>query len=509
MRGRVEVSEPLIQVTGLGVKYTLGHKRDDLQSRTYRAILGQRKKAERWALQDVHITSYAGDILGIIGPNGAGKSTLCRVLSGVLAPDTGTVNRSGKVSALLALGVGFREELTGRENIFLNGMMMGFSKREMQSLCSSIMAFAELESFIDQPLKRYSSGMKARLGFSIAAAVEPDILIVDEALSVGDAGFSARAGTRMQELVAQAKTVWVVTHQLNFVEQYCTRAVWLEQGRVQTAGPPEEVVPCYRAAQLARKKDRPKAILTKTTGRSRTADIIVADRLSVQFSLGTNQLKLGRWAGSRPVEKLWALSDVSFRVHEGEVLGVIGHNGAGKTTLCKVLTGILHADSGTVRVQGDTTALLTFGVGFDGQISGRDNVYLKGMLLGVPHTRLQAVYDEIVEFAGLAKFMHEPLKHFSHGMRARLGFSIAAIIKPDVLILDETLSVGDVAFYEKASQKIQELIADARAVIVVTHRLDFVEKVCTRALWLSRGRVQFEGDPQETVKCYRQSFAQR
>ena len=505
----MEVSEPLIQLTGLGVKYTLGHKRDDLQSLTYRTIFKQRKKVERWALQDVDITSYAGDILGIIGPNGAGKSTLCRVLSGVLKPDTGTVNRHGKVSALLALGVGFREELSGRENIFLNGMMVGFSRREMHALCPSIIAFAELESFIDQPLKRYSTGMKARLGFSIAVAVEPDILIVDETLSVGDAGFSERAGARMQELVAQAKTVWVVTHQLKFVEQYCTQAIWLEQGQIKAAGLPGEVVPRYRAVQLARKKDRPKVIMAKITGRSRTTDIIVADQLGVQFSLGTNRIRLGGWACSRSVENrdtLWALSDVSFRVHEGEVLGVIGRNGAGKTTLCKVLTGILHADSGTVRVQGDTTALLTLGAGFDGQISGRDNVYLKGMLLGVSHARLQAMYDEIVEFAGLAKFMHEPLKHFSHGMRARLGFSIAAIIKPDVLILDETLSVGDVAFYEKASQKIQELIADARAVIVVTHRLDFVEKVCTRALWLSRGRIEFEGDPQETVTRYRQSL---
>ena len=190
----------------------------------------------------------------------------------------------------------------------------------------------------------------------------------------------------------------------------------------------------------------------------------------------------------------------------GEIIGIIGPNGAGKTTLCRVLIGVLKADRGMVLVDGEITALLGFGTGFNNQLTGKDNIYLNGMMLGLAKRKLVDLYADIVEFSGLARFMDEPIKHYSSGMRSRLGFSIAAMIEPDVFIIDEALSLGDIAFYEKASARIQELIALAKAVIVVTHDLALVEKVCTRALWLDRGTVQFDGDPKEAVARYRNSF---
>jgi teichoic acid transport system ATP-binding protein len=217
--------QTLIEAVGVGVKYTLGRKREDLQSLAYNMVLRRKKKETFWALKAVDLIGSPGDILGIIGGNGAGKTTLCRVLSGLLRPDTGRLHLGGRVSALLALGTGFNAQLSGRENIFLNGLMLGLSRSQTEALLPEIVEFSGLERFLDEPLKHYSSGMKARLGFSIAVTIEPEILIMDEALGVGDLEFSEKAGRRMQELVGKAKMVIVVTHQMNFVERYCTCAL--------------------------------------------------------------------------------------------------------------------------------------------------------------------------------------------------------------------------------------------------------------------------------------------
>jgi teichoic acid transport system ATP-binding protein len=156
-------------------------------------------------------------------------------------------------------------------------------------------------------------------------------------------------------------------------------------------------------------------------------------------------------------------------------------------------------------VDGETTALLTVGMGFNNQLTGRDNACLYGMMLGNPRRRLVDLYPAIAEFSGLGDFFDEPLKKYSRGMRARLGFSIAAAIRPDVLVIDEALGVGDLEFYEKATAKIQELIAEAKAVLIVTHNLTFVEKICTRVLWLDQGVLKFDGDPGEAVAAYTRS----
>jgi teichoic acid transport system ATP-binding protein len=194
---------------------------------------------------------------------------------------------------------------------------------------------------------------------------------------------------------------------------------------------------------------------------------------------------------------------VSFTLNEGDILGLIGPNGAGKSTLCRVLTHILVPDRGTVEVAGDVTALLQLGGGFNGQLTGRDNVFLNGMMLGMPRRRVQSAYPGIVEFAGLSRFIGEPIKHYSQGMRARLGFSTAAALEPDIFIIDEALNTGDAAFQEKALMRIGELIARARAVILVTHSLQIVERLCTRAICLDRGAIVFDGSAATGVAHYR------
>ena len=483
----------LLEVFGLGVKYVLGAKREDLQSLTYRVLLGKRKKRELWALKDVDIVGYSGDVLAIVGANGVGKTTLCRVLAGLLRPDVGTLRMRGAASALMSFGAGFDMQLSGQENIFRNGLMLGLSKRKIQSIYPDIIEFSGLQQFIEQPVKTYSSGMKARLGFSIAAMLEPEILIIDEALSVGDLEFRRRAGEKMQALVNKAKLVILVSHQLGFVQDYCTRVLWLDQGGVRADGPPSEILSLYRDS-MATSQVKRTLNLSETLPKTREERVIDVRRLGVQFSMRKRK------------KHLWALKDVNFHVNAGEVVGIIGPNGAGKTTLCRVLSGILRADKGQVSVKGKISALLTLGTGFNDQLPGGDNIYLNGMMLGIPKKRLKSIYSDIIEFSELEKFIDEPVKHFSRGMQARLGFSIAAMVKPDIFLIDEALSAGDAAFYERASAKIQELITQANTVMVVTHNMAFVEKVCTRVLWLDRGGVQFDGNPGEAVAGYRHSL---
>ena len=503
----------LLEAVNIGVKYSIGKKREDIQSLTYSVFSRWRKRKPevRWALQQVDVAASAGEVLGIIGGNGAGKTTLCRAICGLLRPDTGSLRINGKISSLLSLGVGFNAELSGRDNVLLNGMMLGVPLRDLSSTLPDIIEFAGLGRFIDEPLKHYSSGMRARLGFSVLTALEPDIFIIDEALSVGDLEFSEKAGRKIRELAEKAKLVVVVTHQLPFVERYCSRALWLANGRVRENGEAVEVARAY-AESLPGKAGKRSATVAATKPLPHGAPVIEVRHLSVQFALRASKTanhdssSLLQTLKPATKNRLWALQDLTFTVNEGEIVGIIGPNGAGKTTLCRALSGILKADRGEVVLKGALTALLTFGTGFHDQLTGKDNVYLNGMMMGIPKRRLHEVYEDIVDFSGLRKVMDEPVKHYSRGMRVRLGFSVATAVNPDLLILDEALNVGDMAFYEKASGRIQELIAGAKAVIVVTHNLPFVEQVCTRALWLRNGAFQFDGKPKEAVVAYQQSL---
>ena len=210
------------------------------------------RDTEFWALREVSFRVAVGEVIGIVGRNGAGKSTLLKILSRITAPTEGWVELDGRVSSLLEVGTGFHPELTGRENVFLNGAILGMFQSEIRRKFDAIVAFAELEQFIDTPVKHYSSGMFVRLAFSVAAHLEPEILIVDEVLSVGDLHFRNRCLGRMQDLRNEGRTVLFVSHDMTSVRQLCTRALLLDAGHVAEDGSPDVDHAAVRAAWIRR-----------------------------------------------------------------------------------------------------------------------------------------------------------------------------------------------------------------------------------------------------------------
>ena len=503
--------QKIIRIREVGVSYTTGSHRDDLKSQVLDTALRRNRKEHLWALKNINLDCGVGEIIGVIGANGAGKTTFCRILSGLIKPDNGDFKIDGTVSALFSLGTGFRKDLSGRENILLNGMMLGFSRQYLEQISEKIIEFSEIKDYIDQPLKFYSNGMKARLGFSIASMMEPEILVLDEALSTGDLRFSEKAGVKLQGLIRKSKLVIIVTHKMNFVKKYCTRAIWLDQGSVRADGLPGEVTEEYTNSVQSKPKKKTGIHLNETISSVGHREIVTVDNLGVKFLLrgpGIRQRydKLTSPAKDKKKHRtLWALRDVGFTVMEGEILGIIGPNAAGKSTLCRVLCGILKPDKGIVDVKGRITALVSFGTGFNPELSGKDNIYLNGMMIGLSKKKVDYFFHDIVAFSGLKEKINQPIKNYSSGMRARLGFSIASMMKPDVFIIDEALNAGDAAFYEKAGAKIQELIQDAKATLIVTHNVEFIKKVCTRAVLLDKGKIVFDGAPAEAVSIYRQS----
>jgi ABC-type polysaccharide/polyol phosphate transport system ATPase subunit len=209
------------------------------------AVQGQLRFDDFWALEDVSLRVGRGERLGVIGRNGAGKSTLLQVIAGVLNPTTGDSNVYGRVAPLLQLGAGFDPELSGRENVFLNGALLGMRRAQIRERFEAIVEFAELEDFIDAPLRTYSTGMAARLGFAIATECEPDVLLLDEVLSVGDEAFQDKCVERLREFTDRGTTMIVVTHNPDFVLDECTRAVWIHEKRVARDGSPASVLAAY------------------------------------------------------------------------------------------------------------------------------------------------------------------------------------------------------------------------------------------------------------------------
>lgn len=232
----------VVSVRDLGVKFHLSEQKvDNLKEYVIRIVKRQMRYKEFWALRNVSFDVKKGERIAILGLNGAGKSTMLKVIAGVLKATEGKVSRSGVLVPLLELGAGFDLQYTGAENIYLYGAMLGYSKSFLKEKYDEIVAFSELGDFIHVPLKNYSSGMRARLGFAIATLVEPDILILDEVLSVGDVQFRKKSENRIKEMFDKGITVLFVSHNLAQVRSLCTRAIWLENGHVVEDGPVDEV----------------------------------------------------------------------------------------------------------------------------------------------------------------------------------------------------------------------------------------------------------------------------
>lgn len=238
--------EVVIRADNLGIKYNLSEQKiDDLKEYVIKAFKGELNYNEFWALKNVSFSINAGDHVGILGLNGAGKSTLLKALAGVLKPTEGTVMTKGRIVPLLELGAGFDRQYTGAENIYLYGAVLGYSRKFINSKFDEIVAFSELEDFIHVPVKNYSSGMKSRLGFAVATAMQADILILDEVLAVGDAKFKKKCEDKLQEMFSSGTTVLFVSHSLSQVKKLCDKAILLEHGRVAAYGKTARIAQLY------------------------------------------------------------------------------------------------------------------------------------------------------------------------------------------------------------------------------------------------------------------------
>lgn len=259
------MSRPMIEIKGLSKSYRLGEtiRHDTLRdavSHGFRSLLGWSKAGLKpragevqdfWALKDVSFDVHEGEVVGIIGRNGAGKSTLLKILSRITDPTEGEVRLHGRIASLLEVGTGFHPELTGRENIYLNGTILGMSRSEIAAKFSQIVEFAEIEKFLDTPVKRYSSGMYVRLAFAVAAHLEPEILVVDEVLAVGDAQFQKKCLGKMKDVSKLGRTVLFVSHNMAAVAELCGRCILLEKGEVAATGDPKSTIGNYLSSKLA------------------------------------------------------------------------------------------------------------------------------------------------------------------------------------------------------------------------------------------------------------------
>jgi lipopolysaccharide transport system ATP-binding protein len=255
--------EAAVRVEGLGKRYRLGEERP--LASLVRRFGGGPDEEELWALRDVSFEVACGEAIGIVGRNGAGKSTLLKVLARIAEPTTGSAVLRGRVGSLLEVGTGFHPELTGRENVYLNGAILGLRKREIRRRFDEIVDFSGVARFLDTPVKRYSSGMRVRLAFAVAAHLEPEILIVDEVLAVGDAEFQSRCLGKMSEVAGEGRTVLFVSHNLAALQALCTRAVWLAEGRVAGIGEVASIVDAY-LAESHQRADSPVAERQDRTG---------------------------------------------------------------------------------------------------------------------------------------------------------------------------------------------------------------------------------------------------
>lgn len=242
------MNDCVIQIKDVTMHFNLMVERvDSIKEYILKIIKGNLLYNDFVALSNVSFNVYKGEIVGLVGLNGAGKSTLLKIIAGVLKPTEGIVNVKGTIAPLIEVGAGFDPELTARENIFLNGAILGYDKNFMQEKFDDIVDFSELKNFIDVPVKNFSSGMYARLGFAIATMVQPDILIVDEVLSVGDYKFQKKCENRIQMMINNGVTVILVSHDIGIIKNLCTKAVWLEYGHVKDIGPVDRVCAEYEA----------------------------------------------------------------------------------------------------------------------------------------------------------------------------------------------------------------------------------------------------------------------
>lgn len=268
--------KPALEIKSISKRYMIQKNRPHYQTlrESLASLFKQRqKRKEFWALNDLSLTIDPAEKWGIIGENGAGKTTLLKIIARITPPTKGSFLVRGKVASLLEVGTGFHPELTGRENVFLTGAILGMSRREIQNKFDQIIDFSGVEEFLDTPVKHYSTGMWARLSFSVAAHLEPEILLIDEVLSVGDTAFQRKSLGKMNEVSSRGRTVLFVSHNMAAVKQLCTRCMWISKGKIKKIGLPDEVIESYREEQLS--SDRGFAVSESFCHRTGSKDVFL------------------------------------------------------------------------------------------------------------------------------------------------------------------------------------------------------------------------------------------
>jgi ABC-type polysaccharide/polyol phosphate transport system ATPase subunit len=294
LRVPAPTGEMALRAVNLGIRYNLNLTKKAKLQTTFAHMLDprRRRKGHFWALRGVDLTVSRGEAVGVIGPNGSGKSTLLLALAGIIQPSEGVVEAHGHVSTLLSLQAGFDAELSGRENIALAGALMGIDHRVMEEITPGIIAFANIGAFIDAPMKTYSSGMRARVGFSIATAVDPDILLLDEVLQTGDNKFKEKSRQRIAEVLQTAKAVVMVTHDMSWITAFCTRAILLDKGHIVAEGDPDEIADMHEQDAERRLKQKRKAKQLIKHGKVDLVDIRKARKAGTLAAVAQGQAQL-------------------------------------------------------------------------------------------------------------------------------------------------------------------------------------------------------------------------
>jgi ABC-type polysaccharide/polyol phosphate transport system ATPase subunit len=421
---------PAISLKGIGKKYRIASSKS-LHLRELLSFGKKQHAQDFWALQDVDLEIEPGTTLGILGRNGAGKSTMLQIISGVLQPTTGTVEVNGRLTAIFGLGSGFNPEFTGRENAMMNGLILGMDRREMLERFEEIVAFADIGDFMDRPVKTYSSGMKSRLGFAVAVNVDPDILVIDEALSAGDAAFKKKALQRMYDLRDSGTTVLFVSHSMGMINRFCTDAVLLNRGRMIARGDPGEVLGEYRSV-LEKSQDNKAA---KNTERDQQLDYAIAHEDEDDMPDSPNGTgRPGRATGEaeilgvelldenrEPAARMPSGSNLTVRVHarytrtvEKSSLGVALRDGSGML-LFATSTGMEGAALGARAADEDVKVDFTFGVplspgryGVEATVSGDGSEHLGRI-------EEAAIFEVIAEVRPVLGPAHLPTRVEVHG----------------------------------------------------------------------------------------------
>lgn len=456
-------NEVAVEVKNVTARFNMASEKiDNLKEYFIKLVKRELMFEEFLALKDVSFSVKKGESWGIIGINGSGKSTLLKVICGILKPYKGSVTVKGTIAPLIELGAGFDGDLTARENIYLNGAVLGHNEQFMKEHFDEIVEFAELENFLDMPIKNYSSGMAARLGFAIATVVKPDILICDEVLAVGDYAFQRKCEKRMKKMREEGTTLLYVSHSMESVRKICDNALWLEKGVVKGCGTVREVSRAY-----------------------------------------LNSLS-GNKGEMKEKEKENSFTDETCSY------GLLGANGAGKTTLMRMICDVQTETKGAIFFNGknihdlgekyrNILGYLPQNFGYYPNFTAYKFLMYISAIKGLPPKKAHNRTMELLQVVDLLTQKNEKIKTFSGGMKQRLGIAQALLNDPRILILDEPTAGLDPKERVRFRNLISSL-AENRIVILSTHIVSDVEYIANEILIMKNGELIQHGSPEEILK---------